>query len=393
MGAPPQEGSAIRPAQQLSRLIHWAGPPDPIQFPSFQRYARHVTGRGGVAASVTGPVLLLAWWFTDPLSFPEARPREVLALWRVSHIAMGIVGAIGLTALLRRRRDPVPLLSAQYLFMCATSFWLFGEIGGPCTPWIHNAALMPLPSLVMLLPLGRRLALVSAVTLTTFCAYYLPHPEFLGDPYRWNVVAMLVTSAIFSVLFGHALFELSRRNFEQRWELERLAAEDALTGLANRRRLLRAAEVELQRARRSGQPLSVLMLDMDRFKRINDQLGHDVGDAVLRDFAAVLARQIRATDLAGRLGGEEFAVLLPATSLSDAGEIAERIRGAVAATPVAGQPRWRLSVSVGVASLSADEEGFEHLLKRADQALYEAKSTGRDRVCLSQGAEAAPDQP
>jgi len=164
--------------------------------------------------------------------------------------------------------------------------------------------------------------------------------------------------------------------------LERLACVDGLTGIANRRHFLALAEIEWSRFRRYGHPLAVLMIDIDLFKLVNDKFGHDVGDAVLKAVAAILQRNKRTSDIAGRLGGEEFALILPEATLESAAAAAERLRRLVAegALSVEGN-RVGVTVSIGVTISRDQSTGVDELLKEADIALYEAKRSGRDRVC------------
>jgi diguanylate cyclase (GGDEF)-like protein len=168
-------------------------------------------------------------------------------------------------------------------------------------------------------------------------------------------------------------------------ELHATASSDALTGLASRRRFMEALELELKRAQRHERPCSVLMLDVDHFKRINDGFGHPVGDEVLTNLGRLIARSVRSTDVAGRIGGEEFALLLPETDIDGAKEIAERLRAAVEQLSVDdGRGRSvRFTVSVGAASLGRSATTSHELLADADRALYEAKHLGRNRVALA----------
>lgn len=165
-------------------------------------------------------------------------------------------------------------------------------------------------------------------------------------------------------------------------ELIELATTDALTGLANRRQFLDRMRLEFDRMKRyEGPPTTLLMLDLDHFKHVNDRHGHAVGDRVLRHFAELLRASQRRTDLAGRLGGEEFALLLPGTGIDSARQLAERLRERVAASPAPGDGGdVGLTVSVGVASLRASDTSPDDALKRADGAMYRAKAAGRDRV-------------
>ena len=163
-------------------------------------------------------------------------------------------------------------------------------------------------------------------------------------------------------------------------ELARLARRDALTGLPNRRALDEALARETARAARGGTSLAAVALDVDRFKGVNDAHGHAAGDAVLAAVAARAAGALRAGDVLARIGGEEFAALLPGADLARAAEVAERIRARVSAEPVdAGGCALSVTVSLGCAALEPGEDG-RALLARADAKLYEAKRAGRDRV-------------
>ena len=165
-------------------------------------------------------------------------------------------------------------------------------------------------------------------------------------------------------------------------EVQRLAVTDDLTGLKNRRGFFEVARRELERATRTGRPLSALMLDIDGFKRVNDTYGHAVGDVVLRHLAERCRRAVRDIDLVGRYGGEEFAVLLPETDLKTALDVAERVRSSIGDTPfdteVGPLP---IRVSIGLALLDDDsEQTVESLLDRADTAMYLVKQAGGDDV-------------
>ena len=162
------------------------------------------------------------------------------------------------------------------------------------------------------------------------------------------------------------------------------ATTDDLTGLANRRRFMEALAAEIQRVERLGGTLSILLADIDDFKRINDRWGHQVGDEALRRFAGLLAGELREVDIAGRLGGEEFAVLLPGTDREGALIAANRIRGAVAreVMQIADATSVRFTVSLGVAAYVGGSA--ESLLKTADAALYRAKAEGKNRVALAE---------
>ena len=189
------------------------------------------------------------------------------------------------------------------------------------------------------------------------------------------------------IAFAANLAAIAIENRYAHDELERRAYIDFLTGLANRRHFLERAESELARTLRYGRELSLLMLDLDHFKHINDTYGHKVGDIVLNRFSELCRTALRDVDIAGRLGGEEFAVLLPETDWDQALEVAERLRTTILATQIplgSGLP-LRFSVSIGVAALADKDTNIDMLLHQADLALYRAKSEGRNRVCMYLG--------
>ncbi len=164
--------------------------------------------------------------------------------------------------------------------------------------------------------------------------------------------------------------------------LLKAATSDQLTGVANRRALYEAAEIEFSRHARKPRAISLLLLDIDHFKQVNDTCGHPFGDQVIRNLATVLLKSVRTIDIVARIGGEEFVVLLPSTDMTMAVRIAERIRSNVAEERMNfGQHAIDYRVSIGVASVTGDINGIDDLLTVADSALYDAKRGGRDRVC------------
>lgn len=178
-----------------------------------------------------------------------------------------------------------------------------------------------------------------------------------------------------------AINDISQRK-QMEAELFHQASFDSLTGICNRRYFLTQAEGELRRARRFGRDLSVMMIDLDHFKPINDRLGHATGDTVLAGVVKLALESLRQSDVMGRLGGEEFAVIMPETDIAAAMDAANRLRRHVAEKPVIAEKKTaiRCTVSVGVAQLNNDDGTIDDLLHRADEALYRAKETGRNRV-------------
>lgn len=214
----------------------------------------------------------------------------------------------------------------------------------------------------------------------------------LGTPVQIAIILTLLFALILVVVYfllralttalDKAQHELTERIRMDR-ELERLARTDSLTGLYNRRHFMHVAESEFAASIRYGRPLSVIILDIDFFKRVNDAHGHQVGDHALTQLGAMLRGQVREADTPARYGGEEFIVLLSETSLVGAKVFAERLRGLIAASAVKhGEISIQFTVSIGVAERQGPESisTLERLISRADQALYKAKDAGRNCV-------------
>lgn len=194
------------------------------------------------------------------------------------------------------------------------------------------------------------------------------------------------TAALELIAYAANLASIAIEHHQADEELEYQAHTDFLTNLANRRFFLELAEAELARALRYRNAFSLLMFDIDHFKAVNDNHGHKTGDLVLQKLAEVLKHTLREVDVVGRLGGEEFAAILPETTADEAWEAAERLRLAVAETemPTEAGTSLRITVSIGVAMLTEAHSSIETLLKQADDALYIAKNSGRNQVRMAE---------
>jgi diguanylate cyclase (GGDEF)-like protein len=224
-----------------------------------------------------------------------------------------------------------------------------------------------------------------------FIAAYLAYATVF-----WNRHEHWHDLIIIAILFFGSLFVLavSSLALQTVLDLRRVAllehenVTDALTGLYNRRYLDQRFSAEYASARRYHHPLSVLMLDIDHFKRLNDTYGHQAGDLALQFISGLILDSIREADVAARYGGEEFVVISPNTGIPAAGKLAERIRDRIEshelrlATAGQDQQTLRITVSVGVAELSAEMSSGAQLIKCADEALYEAKQSGRNRTVI-----------
>lgn len=181
-----------------------------------------------------------------------------------------------------------------------------------------------------------------------------------------------------------------RKNLEHR--LTELSRRDSLTDAANRRYFFERAEEEFARARRYNKPLSLIVFDIDNFKQVNDSNGHLAGDRVLQNLSKIISLDLRAIDLLGRVGGDEFAVLVPETDLQGACEVAERLRLAAAGQRESdSQKVIQYTLSLGVATLALDDTSMDMVFQRADRALYASKHDGKNRVMAEDGLHAHPD--
>jgi diguanylate cyclase (GGDEF)-like protein len=192
------------------------------------------------------------------------------------------------------------------------------------------------------------------------------------------------------------LLERANQDLQQKQrELERLTRLDGLTGLYNRNTFVELVRQELDRAQRQGSNTSVLLLDLDHFKHVNDSHGHPAGDAVLRHVARLVSDAVRGTDLVGRLGGEEFVVLLPATPIAAACTLAEKVRLHLQNSPTAwGGATIANTVSIGVAATTAAQKrNFESLYDEADKSMYQAKQRGRNQVVWKDATVAMSERP
>ena len=233
---------------------------------------------------------------------------------------------------------------------------------------------------------GSRFLLYSLLGLS-FCwfarmAFALAFPEWVDSGPQTSYSTQL--HAALSVLRQLTLIGFVLMASERiRNEFQRLASHDSLTGALLRRSWLLEADREMGRSQRHRRPLTLLAMDLDHFKQINDALGHAAGDQALVDFVATVSAHLRRQDCLGRIGGEEFVLLLPETRCEEAHQVAERIRAATEAQSGA----IRYTVSIGIAELGASDASITALLARADRAMYQAKSLGRNQVVVDTTTE------
>ena len=203
----------------------------------------------------------------------------------------------------------------------------------------------------------------------------------VSDPLQnsmWHSSALIVNIVLG---FAQTIMLIIITSHRLQMELHSQATLDPLTNVFNRRALTNLAERDIARSNRRGSPISVLMIDADHFKNINDTFGHSVGDLVLKAIAVKVQTSLRTEDVLARLGGEEFLVMLPDTSLKHACEVAERIRASISNIILPELPDGRrFTVSIGAAERQGIQQSFDELVEKADQALYQAKNNGRNQV-------------
>jgi diguanylate cyclase (GGDEF)-like protein len=252
--------------------------------------------------------------------------------------------------------------------------------------------------LVMLFTVGMSVSAVSCysayryMTLMSMALVLLPCTFWLLFQPSSMQVGVAVAVLVFSTFVVSATRKLSdalekafrlTRQMERAHNISTRAAQtDELTGLMNRRAFFEHAQLLYAQCRHNQQPLCALMMDMDHFKDINDTYGHQTGDQVLRQIGGVISASFRQTDVYGRLGGEEFAVLLPNTSLETARDIAEQLIKAISG--LASEPVQGLTASLGVASSRSLDQDLHSLMNTADKALYRAKAQGRNQVAVAE---------
>ncbi len=204
--------------------------------------------------------------------------------------------------------------------------------------------------------------------------------EYLTKPFDSKELMARVAS-------GERILKLEEQLTQAHHEMETLALHDGLTGMFNRRAIEEYTEAELDLARRKERPLSVILLDIDHFKAINDQYGHSIGDHTLQQLAGILPRNLRQYDRIGRWGGDEFIVILPDTKISEAIMIAERMRITTAETKLSLEngEYYTVQISLGVAWGSGSYPSLKKLVDAADLAMYQAKQAGRNHVCSFDG--------
>lgn len=348
-----------------------------------QTRAHHLYQRVRLIALLLA-VVQTAWVFVDQLLLPESVQNA---------IAVGRVASSGaLLLLLLWYKHPYSLgcalLRLALLILILTAFQTYSNAVLFKAGYEHSVAgyqFFPFMIVAMQAIFPLTVVEVMVVTATVMLIELLTQmvSGHIGGVAELNALWLL---GVLAIIAGWA----SINQLGMLLGLYRQATRDALTGLANRRQVMEHLEGDVLLCRNEGQPMSILMMDLDKFKSFNDNHGHAAGDIVLKQFAKILRKQVqpkgreRKTNLAGRFGGEEFLIILPGQGPEQAVEVAEQICSACHLSPVripSGE-QVGFTTSIGVASLQPEETPSD-LLRRADEALYAAKSSGRDQYVLA----------
>lgn len=278
-------------------------------------------------------------------------------------------------------------VTSWYTVLICTVLTLFllstGGQQGTGLLWLYG-----LPNLIFLtLELHRGRIVLGGVLCYTFCILFIPdNPLLLVEyPFSFSLrfFLSLVAVSILAYLYEYTREDGRRELIALNEEFDVLARRDPLTGISNRRDMLEKLEHEEDRFARNGHVFSVLLIDIDNFKKLNDSCGHNAGDHVLVELSRALRQVLQRRDTVARWGGEEFLVLLPETGLEDAVKIAERLRSTVEATRYVYKRKvLQITISVGVSQYHQGEHIETALLSKADKMLYVAKNSGRNRVVV-----------
>ncbi len=262
--------------------------------------------------------------------------------------------------------------------------------------WIAAMHFNPAPSMVLFAMLAMDKAAVGGLRFLARCvavqAFAVAVVTLLvgfDAPAESSVVARVATVpllVLYSITVAHTAYRLSRRVRQQAQVLAALSSTDELTHLLTQANWKRAVFAEFHRCQRQGTAAALMMIDVDRFKEVNDRFGHPVGDQVIRSVAALIRDNVRAHDVPGRYGGDEFCVLLPGAGAETARVTAERLRERIAASALEPARGVRSTVSIGIALYEPGDAGPEAWIERADRALYRAKDAGRNRIAAGLAA-------
>jgi diguanylate cyclase (GGDEF)-like protein len=296
--------------------------------------------------------------------------------WIFTPVVLGVMGIFWFAAITPNFSAPVLVATLAWIAPLIGAGWLLVKPRAE-QRFISRSVLAAIMSLVM-------------ATMLLRAVYFLAHPyraaSILSDDLVSGTTPFLL--CLLPVIGTTCFLMMCSERAQRLWQ--KAAATDFLTGLPNRRTISATAKARISAARRQGIGLVIAIIDIDHFKSINDRFGHEAGDRALKHVADVLSKNSRSANMVGRIGGEEFVVLIEGSSLQEALVAAERLRVALELAPVVinDQP-LTLTVSIGLSELLSSDLDFSTILGRADSAMYQAKKNGRNRVEVYQGPELA----
>ncbi|MCC5873528.1 MAG: GGDEF domain-containing protein [Gammaproteobacteria bacterium] len=358
------------------------------------------------AAFIVSCGTLLAAWFHLPHEQPGFLPGQLLR-------GLLLLAAAAAFVVVLKASKPATLHTAASTLLALGCMTLMlrmtippPEGADPLVALLHvtrdgTTILLVVAIAVLTLLAGHFLIHATIFALTLVGTIVIAHTWPDGAPNAAGFSYAFGSGFMFVLALGNGIQRMRRNIYVSRLELQRanaqlheLAIRDHLTRSLNRRHFYDVAEAELQRAQRYHAPMSLLLLDLDDFKGINDRHGHACGDAALCQLVDLIQGRLRNSDILARIGGEEFVVLLPETEPESARQLAERLRQAIADQPFEhGEIRVTLTASWGVATAHTEDRDIDSLLDRADRALYAAKDSGRNRVCVATSEVATATAP
>lgn len=337
-------------------------------------------------------ILVALFWPVDFLIITDAYGLKIFSVWRALTI-FTLAGGIKLVDYVSffQTYFNIFLFAGLSIYLPLTGL-LFGSAFGLAFPWFYLVFLIPLFIVVFAFDFLKRIFACIWLTGLFLISYLVMQSAPLGFRYIEHVFTLSWSAVALGVLIGHAIYHLDFVNFlqkrlvaQQKQKVQFLAEHDQLTGLLERKEFDDRSKDAFQDCKRYDKQFSVLMIDLDHFKQINDNYGHQAGDKVLERMGTLISQHSRKDDIVGRYGGEEFCLSLPETSLESAVIVANRLRNELSelefSDPDSGS--FSVSCSVGAAVYQGECENLMELIKEADEALYEAKEQGRDRVVKS----------
>lgn len=351
-------------------------------------------------------IFIISMWPTDTVFFDNARIINAYFYWRICLLAIIVPFLLGTILSSFVRRNIFPLFHVGFLICMSFTGYLFGGMAGLdlSTPWFFIILLLPYETVVFSFRIFRRILHTVFIPFLYFIAFAFVK----NGPENWNyglmgielnfyalnydymglIIILVLAMSAMSILVGHMGYHLNRVNFFQsrklkiqRKKIQELADHDQLTGLYNRRKFDNLVQDEFNRSRRYDRDMSIIMMDLDHFKDINDTYGHQSGDSVLEETGKLIQNITRNSDIASRYGGEEFCIALTETPIDKSQNIADRLREQLKDMSFShNESSFSVTCSIGIASINPGQENFSDLLQEADKALYEAKNRGRDCV-------------